>query len=129
VQSEGDDEDERIFSQGQRRAASSPKLKPRQKSAARSSDEQKDPFVKLPLWWANAAAKATKTPRAVVWVALVYTAWRKRSLTFSLPNGQLKKLGVSREVKRRALRDLEKAGLIVVDRRHGKSPQVVIVAL
>jgi DNA-binding FadR family transcriptional regulator len=35
---------------------------------------------------------------------------------------------VSREVKRRVLRDLERAGLIMVERRHGKTTIVTPIA-
>ena len=37
-------------------------------------------------------------------------------MTFPLPNGRLAKLGVSREIKRRALRELERARLITIER-------------
>jgi len=64
-----------------------------------------------------------------VWILLLRLAWKARSSTFPLPNEKLERDGVSREVKRRALRDLEAAGLITVDRRHGRSPRVTIVVL
>ena len=88
-----------------------------------------DPFVKVPLWWAAAAAKATKTPKALVWIRLLHLAWKAKSQTFPLPNKKLGRDGVSREVKRRALRELEAARLITVDRRPGKTPIVTIVVL
>jgi hypothetical protein len=55
--------------------------------------------------------------------------WKTRSTTFTLPNGWLEEWGVSREVKRRVLRDLEAAGLITVERPNRKSPKVTIVVL
>src|SRR6516164_4368816 len=39
-------------------------------------------FAKVPLGWAAAAAKATKTPRAMVWVLLQHVAWQTNSATF-----------------------------------------------
>jgi hypothetical protein len=87
------------------------------------------PFVKVPLWWAVEAAKATKTPKALVWIRLLHMVWKTNSPTFPLPNGKLENEGVSRFAKYRALRELEAAGLIVVERRHGKSPLVSIVCL
>ncbi len=83
----------------------------------------------MPLWWAKAAAEATKTPKALVWVRLLHMAWKAGSLTFPLPNGKLEDDGVTRFTKYRALRELEAAGLIVVERRHGKTPTVSIVCL
>lgn len=87
------------------------------------------PFIKVPLWWAEAAAKATRMPGMLVLVELLHRSWKAKSLTFTLPNGGLKKRGVSREVKRERLRDLEAAGLIMVERHHGKSPRVTLVLL
>jgi ribosomal protein S19E (S16A) len=87
------------------------------------------PFVKVPLWWAESVAEATKSPAVLVGIRLLYAAWKAKSMTFSLPNSYLQRHGVSREIKRRVLRDLETAGLITVERRHGKSPRVTIVVL
>ena len=50
----------------------------------------------------------------MVWVWLVHSAWKKQRQTVTVPNGELAKLGVSREVKRRALQQLEAAGLILM---------------
>jgi hypothetical protein len=91
--------------------------------------KKKDAFVKVPLWWAAEAAKATHSPAALVCIYLLHASWKEKSLTVSLPNGWLKQHGVSREVKRRVLRDLEAAGLIAVERTDRKSPLVTLVAL
>ena len=81
-----------------------------------------DKFVKLPLWWAEHAAKATRTPKA-------YLAWEQRSATFRLPNERLRIRGVGRHAKRQALRELEQAGLIQVTREIGKPPRVTLIIL
>lgn len=91
--------------------------------------KSKDAFVKVPLWWAAEAAKATRMPRMLVLVELLYRSWKAKSLTFPLPNGTLEKKGVGREAKRRVLRDLEAAGLVTVDRCHNKAPLVTLVVL
>jgi hypothetical protein len=91
--------------------------------------KSKDPFVKVPLWWAEAAAKATRTPRFMVCIELLHASWKAKSLTFPASNRRLEKAGVSREVKRRVLRDLEAAGLITIERRRGCSPRVTLVVL
>ena len=84
-------------------------------------------FAQVPLDWAAAAAKATKTPRAMVWVLLQHMAWQNDRAAFPLSNAVLVKYGVSREIKRRALAALEAAGLIVVERRHGRAPVVTLI--
>jgi hypothetical protein len=90
---------------------------------------KKDTFVKVPLWWAVEAAKATRTPATLVCVYLIHASWKARNMKFSLPNGWLEKRGVSRKIKCRVLRDLEHAGLITVERPSHKSPIVTLVAL
>jgi hypothetical protein len=88
-----------------------------------------EPFVKVSLWWAAEAAKATKTPKALVWIRLLHLSWKAKSRTFPLPNAKLESDGVTRFAKYRALRELEAAGLIMGERRHGKTMVVSIVCL
>jgi DNA-binding transcriptional ArsR family regulator len=88
-----------------------------------------EPFVKVPLWWAKQMAAATHTKRALVGIVLLHTAWKTKWTTFPLPNGQLAKLDVSPDTKNRALRDLERAGLITVARPSRKTPIVTLVVL
>jgi hypothetical protein len=85
------------------------------------------PFVKVPLWWIAQATKATNTGRALVCIELLYASWKAKRPTFPLPNGRLAKLGVKREIKRRALRDLERAGLITIERPPRKTPIITLV--
>jgi hypothetical protein len=95
----------------------------------RSSKKAPDAFVKLPLWFAREAAKATGTRKALVWIWLVRLAFETRSLEFPVPNARLKKFGVSRNIKDKTLRELEAAGLIRVSRRHGKTVRVSLITL
>ena len=88
-----------------------------------------EPFVKVPLWWVHAAAEATGSPAVLVLIELLHLQWKTRRMSFPVPNARLKNLGVSREVKRRVLRDLQRAGLITVDQRTRKSPIVTLVSL
>jgi hypothetical protein len=93
--------------------------------------EQKKPdrYIKLPMWFAGAAAKATNTRKAMVWIWLVWLAFENRSLEFPVPNGRLRQWGVSRHTKDKALRELEAAGLIVVTRQRGKTVRVALITL
>jgi hypothetical protein len=95
-------------------------------SKARSSH---DKFVKVPLWWAEQAARATRTPKAMVCIWLLYLSWTNHSCTFRLPNERLRVRGASRFTKARVLRELEAAGLIRVTRARGKSPVVTLLFL
>jgi hypothetical protein len=96
---------------------------------AAKKKRKEPPFVRVPLWWAESAAAATKSPSALVWVHLLYVAWKRKSMAFPLSNKYLERNGVSREVKRKVLRNLEAAGLITVERRRGRSPRITIVVL
>ena len=92
---------------------------------------KKDTFIKVPIWWATEAAKATKTPSPSSFWHLPASRLveGKERLRFTLPNGWLERRGVSREIKRRVLRDLEAAGLIKIERTNRQSPRVTIVVL
>ena len=98
-------------------------------AAAPVKRKKVEPFVKVPLWWIAEATKATNTRKALVCIELLHAAWKAKRMTFPLPNGRLEKLGVSREAKRRALYELERAGLITVDRPTRKTPIVTLVLL
>jgi hypothetical protein len=91
--------------------------------------KSRDRFVMVPLWWAEQASQATRTPKAMVWVWLLHLSWAAHSKTFRLPNARLQALGVGRNSKQRAVRELEKAGLIQVQREDGKSPTVTLLYL
>ena len=83
-------------------------------------------FTLLQLEWAAGAAKAARTPGAIVWILLHYMAWKTKSTTFPLSNMLLARYGVTRYTKYRILANLEKAGWIKTQ-RHKK--QALLVTL
>jgi hypothetical protein len=91
--------------------------------------QNKDAFVKVPLWWIREATKAMETPMALVAIELLYAHWKTKSLTFPLPNGRLTKIGINRKTKQRALRRLEAAGLITVEQVPRETPRVTLTIL
>lgn len=103
------------------------------KKRAGKSPKAGTKFAKVPLWFAAAAAKATKSPATMVWIWLLYQTWRDRKSVgrdaVTMANAKLGEWGVSRKVKHRVLRDLELAGLIKVERRPGKTPLVTLMLL
>jgi hypothetical protein len=116
-----DEDDEKLFAL--QCGAGKPSA-PRRRGKAR-----KETFVKVPLWWFEQVTRATRSPQAFVAIWLLHLAWKAGSATFPLPNGKLTEHGAERRTKRRALANLEAAGLITVDRRHGKTPIVTLTVL
>jgi hypothetical protein len=90
---------------------------------------KKDAFVKVPLWLAAAAAKATGDPAILVLAHMLHASWKAHSLTFRLSNSYLARNGVSRKSKSRVLRELEAAGLIRMEQKNGRSPLVTLVVI
>jgi hypothetical protein len=99
------------------------------KAAAPVKRKKVERFVQVPLWWIEIAAKATRSPATLVLIELLHTRWKAKNPTFPLPNGRLNKLGVSRDVKRRVLRDLERRQVIIVERPPRKTPIVTLIGL
>jgi hypothetical protein len=88
-----------------------------------------EPWVRVPLWWIEMAAKRANSPATLVLIELLYASWKAKRSTFPLPNVRLQRLGVSRDVKRRVLRDLERGGVILVERPARKTPTITLIAL
>jgi hypothetical protein len=84
-------------------------------------------FAMVPLKWGAKAATATKTTKAMVWIMLLHAAWEANNASFSFPNGRLKRAGVNRYTKYRALKELQAGGLITVEQNRGKAPTVTIL--
>jgi hypothetical protein len=64
----------------------------------------------------------------LVGLALWHLKGLRRDNSFLVSNQMLHEWGIQPDAKRRALRALEKAGLIRVERRGKRSPQVTLVA-
>jgi hypothetical protein len=92
-----------------------------------SRRKQRDTFVKVPLVQAAAITKAVRTPKAMVGLVLLYEAWADKGKTFTLSNKKLAAYGVTHDTKRRALMEMEAAGLITVERSKQRSPIITWV--
>jgi hypothetical protein len=97
---------------------------------ARKRETQEDEaFARVPLWFAAVAASVTRSPAALVWVYILYCAWKAKGNSFPLGNAWLERKGVSRKVKARVLRDLAKADLLQVEQLPRKAPRITMNAL
>jgi hypothetical protein len=84
-------------------------------------------FVKLPMTWVR-QLKGASGQTWMVAVHVLYLDFKEKGKPIKLANGMLKIDGVSPQSKTRALRDLERRGLIAVEYRPRKSPIVRLAA-
>jgi hypothetical protein len=86
--------------------------------------KRREQFVQVPMWWIEKLGESPLATSATHQVAcyLCHLDWKHRGKPFNLPNGMLKYDGISRQSKWRALADLERRKLIIVERRRRKSP-------
>jgi hypothetical protein len=96
-------------------------------AAKQVTGQKREPFVQVPLALAARAAAATNNQKMMVWLWLRHQAWKTRRKVVAAPNGVLTEYGISPDVKRAALRQLEAAGLIGIERRPRKTPIVTIL--
>jgi hypothetical protein len=83
--------------------------------------KRRERFVQVPWSWSERLNGATgQTYRVALF--LLYLHWEGKGAPIKLPNGMLQIDGVSRHSKWRALNDLERRGLISVERRPKRSP-------
>jgi hypothetical protein len=96
-------------------------------AAALIKRKKTEPFAVVRLARAAAAFTAINCPKATVWLWLEHQVRKTQCSTVAVPNGALASLGVSRKVKNLALRQLEVAGLIAIERRPRKRPKVTLL--
>jgi hypothetical protein len=81
---------------------------------ARRRHFENDPYAQVLLKDAADAFKANKTSKPFVWLLLQHLAWLNKDKTVAITNQLLGWYGISRETKRKALKDYESAGFIKV---------------
>ena len=82
-------------------------------------------FVQLPWMWVEALSGASGKTLEVL-IHLAYLNWKEKGGPIKLANGMLEIDGISRWSKWRALPELERRGLVVIDRRRRRSPIVTL---
>jgi hypothetical protein len=89
--------------------------------------KRRDQFIMLPWVWFERLANADAHGRTYhVALYLLHLHWKggRSGHPVKLPNVGLRDVGVSRQSKWRALADLERLGLISIERRPNRSPLV-----
>jgi hypothetical protein len=87
----------------------------------------KSKFIKFPTVWVEQLGRIGASVSAYrVAFHLLNEAWRSGNNRVKLANGVLAELGVSRFAKRRALAQLDKAGVVAIEQQPRKSPFVTV---
>jgi hypothetical protein len=80
----------------------------------------------VPWGWVTRVCRLKGAAAAVAWAIARQVYWRN-TLTVTLPRLVLSGVGVDRHAARRALRAMERAGLVWVVQRQGASPRVTVL--
>jgi hypothetical protein len=88
--------------------------------------ERRKHFVKVPWTWVEklTAARHIATHRVALYV--LYRHWKAGGSPFTLSNMAVADVGVNRWRKWDALGELERLGLITIERRQRKTPRITI---
>ena len=96
-------------------------------AAAKPKAKWRRRYVRVPWSWIERLKTSTRASTYRLALLLIYEHWRRGGRAIRLTNVALAEVGVSRRAKGPALEELERFGLIKVDRRPRKSPLVTLV--
>jgi hypothetical protein len=94
---------------------------------AATAKRHRQQFVKFPRSWVGRLQDARHIGSYRLALYLLFQHWKSDGRPIRLSNIALVGTGVSREQKRRALWELERLGLIRVERRRYRSPLVTVL--
>ena len=88
-------------------------------------ERRKGRFIRVPLAWGERLAEARYIATYRVALHVLYRHWRGGGEPFPLTNSAIKR--VSRGQKGRALEELERLGLVAVERHKRKAPRITVL--
>jgi hypothetical protein len=91
----------------------------------RKLEKRRKHFVRVPWHWVEALKGATGQT-CLLALHLLYLHWKGNCAPIKLANGMLEIDGINRWSKWRALSELERRGLVTVERRRSRSPLVTV---
>jgi hypothetical protein len=91
----------------------------------RKLEKRRKHFVRVPWHWTEALKGAPGQTYALAH-HLLYLHWKNNGAPIKLANGMLEIDGINRHAKWRALSELERRGLVVIERRRRRSPIVTL---
>jgi hypothetical protein len=92
----------------------------------RKWEKRRQHFVRVPWQWVEALSGASGQT-CLLALHLLYLHWKGNGGPIKLANGMLEMDGIGRKGKSHALNELERRGLITVERRPRKSPIVKLL--
>jgi hypothetical protein len=101
-------------------------IRERPASVPRKIMRRRRHFVQVPWTWVDRLKGAQGSTYRVALI-LLYLDWKGNGEPIKLANGMLRIDGVSRYSKWRALNELERRGMIVVERRRRRSPLIQVL--
>ena len=84
-------------------------------------------FIRVPCAWADRLESSTRISTYRIALRLIYATWRNGGRSIRLGNAALGRGGITPRAKRLALGELERMGLIRVQRQPRKSPLITVV--
>jgi hypothetical protein len=94
----------------------------------RKIQQRRQHFIRVPMVWRERLDGATGHT-VLVALDLLYLSWKGKGAPVKLANGMLRIDGISRQSKWRALNDLERRGLVTVERHPRRSPLIHLLHL
>jgi hypothetical protein len=89
--------------------------------------KRSEPFLQIPHRALVVGGKVlVSSEQLLVWLYIHHRVWADKVATVVIANKALEAWGVGRKAKYAALNNLERAGLILVERRERKSPLVTL---
>jgi hypothetical protein len=107
-------------------AVSNAPVRERRIRVPRKIAKRREHFAMLPMSWFEKLQGAAGQTYRLAWY-LLYMVWKDNGQPIKLANGMLLIDGISRYSKWKALSDLERRGLIVIERRPSRSPIVRLI--
>jgi hypothetical protein len=88
----------------------------------------REPFLQIPIRTLVDGSNAVRSVQQfLVWLYIHYRVWADKRRAVEIANRTLKDWGVDRRAKYKALRSLEAAGLIALERQGRHSPRVTLL--
>lgn len=88
--------------------------------------KRRERFAMVPLMWLERLGRAKRAKTSLLAIHLCYLHWENKGEPFKLNNGMLRVCGIERRAKWHSLEELERLGLVTVERHRKRAPLIKI---